>query len=67
MLDRSLFKIKRKEHHDVIQTLGKMSTDVKRYKAVQLLMEQVFKVRMTFLIVSKIECKFHVYFLFNRF
>ena len=43
-LDRLLFKTKRHEHHQVIQTLGKMPTDVKRYKAVQMLLDQVFKV-----------------------
>lgn len=39
-----MFKIKRKEHHHIIQTLGQMPTDVKRYKAVQLLMDQLFQV-----------------------
>jgi len=39
-----MFKIKRKEHHNIIQTLGQMQTDVKRYKAVQMLMDQIFKV-----------------------
>lgn len=39
-----MFKIKRKEHHHIIQTLGQMQTDVKRYKAVQMLMDQIFKV-----------------------
>jgi hypothetical protein len=41
-----MFKTKRREHHHVIQTLAKMPTDVKRYKAVQMLMDQVFKVRI---------------------
>ena len=39
-----MFKIKRKEHHHVVQTLAKMPTDVKRYKAVQMLLEQVYTV-----------------------
>ena len=39
-----MFKTKRKEHHHVVQTLAQMKTDVKRYKAVQMLMNQVFKV-----------------------
>ncbi|CAF3667789.1 unnamed protein product [Rotaria sp. Silwood1] len=39
-----MFKIKRKEHHHIILTLGQMQTDVKRYKAVQMLMDQIFKV-----------------------
>jgi len=39
-----MFKTKRKEHHNIIQTLGQMQTDVKRYKAVQMLMDQIFKV-----------------------
>jgi hypothetical protein len=39
-----MFRTKRKEHHQIVQTLAKMPTDVKRYKAVQMLMEQVFKV-----------------------
>jgi hypothetical protein len=39
-----MFKVKRKEHHHIIQTLGQMQTDVKRYKAVQLLLDQIFKV-----------------------
>lgn len=39
-----MFKTKRKEHHYVIQRLGQMPTDVKRYKAVQILMDQIFKV-----------------------
>lgn len=39
-----MFKTKRKEHHHVVQTLAQMKTDVKRYKAVQMLMDQVFKV-----------------------
>lgn len=39
-----MFKTKRKEHHQIIVTLGQMKTEVKRYKAVQLLMDQVFKV-----------------------
>ena len=45
-LDRALFKTKRQDHHHVIQTLGKMPTDVKRYKAVQMLLDQVFKVHV---------------------
>jgi hypothetical protein len=40
-----MFKTKRKEHHNIIQTLGQMQTDVKRYKAVQMLMDQIFKVK----------------------
>jgi hypothetical protein len=40
-----MFKIKRQEHHHIIQTLGNMQTDVKRYKAVQMLMDQIFKVK----------------------
>lgn len=43
-LDQAMFRTKRKEHHNIIQTLGQMKTDVKRYKAVQLLMDQIFKV-----------------------
>ncbi len=39
-----MFKTKRKEHHHIVQTLGQMKTDVKRYKAVQMLMDQIFKV-----------------------
>ncbi|CAF1506936.1 unnamed protein product [Adineta steineri] len=39
-----MFKTKRKEHHYIIQTLGQMQTDVKRYKAVQMLLDQIFKV-----------------------
>jgi hypothetical protein len=42
-----MFKIKRKEHHNIIQTLGQMQTDVKRYKAVQMLMDQIFKVEFS--------------------
>ncbi len=42
-----MFKTKRKEHHHIIQTLGQMQTDVKRYKAVQMLMDQMFKVSRT--------------------
>ncbi|UJR09830.1 hypothetical protein I4U23_014056 [Adineta vaga] len=41
---QSMFRTKRKEHHHIIQTLGQMQTDVKRYKAVQMLMDQIFKV-----------------------
>lgn len=41
-----MFKTKRKEHHHIVQTLGHMQTDVKRYKAVQMLMDQIFKVRV---------------------
>jgi hypothetical protein len=40
-----MFKTKRQEHHHIIQTLGQMQTDVKRYKAVQMLMDQIFKVK----------------------
>ena len=40
-----MFKTKRKEHHHIIQTLGQMQTDIKRYKAVQMLMDQIFKVK----------------------
>lgn len=43
-----MFKTKRKEHHHIIQTLGQMQTDVKRYKAVQMLLDQIFKVRKDF-------------------
>ena len=43
-----MFKTKRKEHHHIIQTLGQMQTDVKRYKAVQMLLDQIFKVREDF-------------------
>ncbi|CAF0882638.1 unnamed protein product [Adineta ricciae] len=39
-----MFRTKRKEHHQIVQTLGQMQTDVKRYKAVQILMDQIFKV-----------------------
>lgn len=39
-----MFRTKRKEHHNIIRTLGQMKTDIKRYKAVQMLMEQIFKV-----------------------
>jgi hypothetical protein len=39
-----MFKTKRKEHHHIIQTLGQMQTDVKRYKAVQMLLDQIYKV-----------------------
>jgi hypothetical protein len=42
-----MFKTKRKEHHNIIQTLGQMQTDVKRYKAVQMLMDQIFKVEFS--------------------
>lgn len=43
-----MFKTKRKEHHHIIQTLGQMQTDVKRYKAVQMLLDQIFKVKEDF-------------------
>jgi hypothetical protein len=43
--DQAMFKTKRKEHHQIIQTLGQMQTDVKRYKAVQMLLDQIFKVK----------------------
>jgi len=42
-----MFKTKRKEHHHIIQTLAQMQTDVKRYKAVQMLMDQIFKVKFS--------------------
>ncbi|CAF3735909.1 unnamed protein product [Rotaria sordida] len=41
---QAMFKTKRKEHHYIIQTLGQMQTDVKRYKAVQMLLDQIFQV-----------------------
>ncbi|CAF4660177.1 unnamed protein product, partial [Rotaria socialis] len=41
---QAMFRTKRKEHHHIIQTLGQMQTDVKRYKAVQMLMDQIFQV-----------------------
>ena len=41
-----MFRVKRKEHHHIVQTLGQMQTDVKRYKAVQLLLDQIFKVNL---------------------
>jgi len=48
-----MFKTKRKEHHNIIQTLGQMQTDVKRYKAVQMLMDQIFKVEFSDKIFSE--------------